>query len=97
MSGDPQDYDDLENTEGLTDFQEFLDGLPGNGSWAVTAEVTSFCEGNGVLTPASPEDMERIEKTVDEVDAISGWNRLGQHTFNFDYDLDELFGMNGIT
>jgi hypothetical protein len=98
VSGDPQGYDDIEDAEGLIDFQEFLDGLPGNDCWTIIAEVTSFCEGKGALTPASPVDMERIEKAVDEVDidAISGWNRLGQHTFSFDYDLDELFGMNGI-
>jgi hypothetical protein len=98
VSGDPQEYDDLEDTEGLIDFQEFLDGLPGGDCRTVTAEVTSFCEGDGALRPASPEDIKRIEKAVDEVDidAISGWNRFGQHTFSFDYDLDELFGMNGI-
>ncbi|MDR2502580.1 MAG: hypothetical protein LBC78_04960, partial [Oscillospiraceae bacterium] len=66
--GAPQDYDALEDTEGLIDFQEFLDGLPGGGCRTVTAEVTSFCEGDGALHPASPEDLERIEKAVDEVD-----------------------------
>jgi hypothetical protein len=98
VSGDPQEYDDLEDTEGLNDFQEFLDGLPGSGCRAITAEVTSFYEGDGALHPASSEDIERIENAVSDVDidAISGWNRLGQHTFSFDYDLDELFGMNGI-
>jgi hypothetical protein len=98
VSGDPQDYDALEDTEGLIDFQEFLDGLPGNDCRTVTAEVTSFYEGGGALTPASPEDIKRIEKAVDEVDvdAISGWNKIGQHTFSFEYDLDELFGMKGI-
>jgi hypothetical protein len=68
LSGEPQSYDDIEDTEGLIDFQEFLDGLPGDGSRTITAAVTTFYEGAGPLTDASPEDIERIENAVSDVD-----------------------------
>jgi hypothetical protein len=99
VSGEPQDYDALEDTEGLIDFQEFLDGLPGGDSRTITACVNTFYEGAGALQPASPEDIERIENAVNDVDviAIADWNRLGQHTFSFDYDNNEQNqGMGGI-
>ncbi|MDR2514878.1 MAG: hypothetical protein LBD02_06690 [Christensenellaceae bacterium] len=64
VSGDPQGYDDIEDAEGLIDFQEFLDGLPGNDCWTITAEVTSFCEGDGALIPASPVDRYNLRLVV---------------------------------
>jgi len=98
VSGEPQSYDDIEDTEGLIDFQEFLDGLSDGGSRTITAAVTTFYEGAGALTDASPVDIERIENAVNDVDviAIADWNRLGQHSFSFDYDLNEPLGMGGI-
>jgi len=64
----------------------------------ITAFVTSFTEGNGEPQPANESDIERISCAVAEVDidTITGWDRIGESQFTFDYDVGELFGMKGL-
>jgi len=96
--GAPASYEDIENHEDCIDFKEFLEQLPGTDMEGITAYITTFTEGGGEPEPADKSDIERIYTAVAEVDidTITGWNRIGESQFSFDYDVDELFGMNGI-
>lgn len=98
MGGVPTSYDDLEDNEDCIDFGEFVEQLSNGHSKEITAYVTTFSEGDGEPQPASPEDIERIYKAIADVDidTITGWTWRGENTFTFDYDIDELFHMNGI-
>ncbi|MDD4493708.1 MAG: hypothetical protein PHV32_05075 [Eubacteriales bacterium] len=98
MGGAPTSYDDLEDNEDCIDFGEFVEQLSTGHSKGITAHVTTFLEGDGEPRPASPEDIERIYNAIADVDidTITGWIWRGENTFTFDYDIDELFHMNGI-
>lgn len=104
MGGVPKSYDDLEDNENCIDFGEFVEQLSTGHSKEITAYVTTFTEGSvfgeatGEPQPASPEDIERIYNAIAEVDidTITGWTWRGENSFTFEYDIDELFRMNGI-
>jgi len=98
MSGIPDGYDDMEDHEECIDFKEFLEQNPDAVIEGITAHVTSFSEGNGEARPASKEDIERIYTAVAEVDldTITGWEKIGESTFFFDYEYDEQPGMTEI-
>ncbi len=98
MGGVPTSYDDLEDNEDCIDFGEFVEQLSTGHSKEITAYITTFSEGDGEPQPASPEDIERIYNAIADVDidTITGWTWRGENTFTFDYDIDELFHMNGI-
>ena len=98
MGGIPDGYDDMEDHEECIDFKEFLEQNPDAVIEGITAHVTSFSEGNGEARPASKEDIERIYTAVAEVDldTITGWEKIGESTFFFDYEYDEQPGMTEI-
>lgn len=101
MGGVPTSYDDMEDNEDCIDFGEFVEQLSTGHSKEITAYVTTFTEGSvaaGEPQPASPEDIERIYNAIADVDidTITGWTWHGENAFTFDYDIDELFHMNGI-
>ncbi|MFA6730479.1 MAG: hypothetical protein WC152_00775 [Candidatus Izemoplasmatales bacterium] len=98
MGGVPANYDDLEDNEDCIDFGEFVEQLSTDHSKEITAYVTTFSEGDGEPQPASKSDIERIYSAIADfdIDTITGWTWRGDNTFTFDYDIDELFHMNGI-
>jgi len=98
MSGVPDGYDDMEDHEECIDFKEFLEQNPDAIIEGITANVTTFSEGDGEAQPASEADIERIYTAVAEVDldTITGWEKIGESTFFFDYEYDEQPGMTGI-
>jgi hypothetical protein len=98
MSGVPDGYDDMEDHEECIDFKEFLEQNPDANIEGITANITTFSEGDGESQPASQTDIERIYTAVAEVDldTITGWNKIGDSTFFFDYEYDEQPGMTEI-
>jgi len=91
MGGIPDGYEDMEDHEECIDFKEFLEQNPDAIIEGITAHVTSFSEGNGEARPASESDIEGIYTAVAEVDldTITGWEKIGESTFFFDYEYDE--------
>ena len=98
MSGVPDGYDDMEDHEECIDFKEFLEQNPDAIIEGITANITTFSEGDGESQPASQEDIDRIYTAVAEVDlnTITGWSKIGESTFFFDYEYDEQPGMSGM-
>lgn len=95
VGGIPKSCDDLEDAP---DFEDFVAFLFCDSAKGITAYVTTFSEGDGEPQPADESDIERIYTAIAEVDidTITGWNRIGESSFTFDYDIDELFHMGGI-
>lgn len=98
MGGVPTSYDDLEDNEDYIDFGEFVEQLSTGHSKEITAYITTFSEGDGEPQPASQADIDRIYNAIADVDidTITGWTWIGENSFTFDYDIDELFHMKGI-
>ena len=96
--GAPVCYEDIEDHEDCIDFKEFLEQTPGASMEGITAFVTTFSESDSEPQSAEGFDIERIYRVIADVDidTITGWNWIGQSQFTFDYDVGELFGMNGI-
>ena len=95
MSGVPVDNDDFEEHD---DFESFVEQISTSDTKKITAYITTFSEGDGEQQPASQADIERINNAIADVDidTITGWNKIGENQFSFDYDIDELFNMKGI-
>lgn len=95
MSGEPGGYDDIEDHEDCIDFKEFLEQMPDANLEGITAFVTTFTEGEGECVPASEADIDQIYSVIADVDIdiITGWNKMSESQFAFDYDIDEQPGM----
>ena len=95
MGGVPKDNDDFDENE---DFKDFVEELSTGDTKNITAYITTFSEGEGECIPADKVDIERIYNAIADVDidTISGWNKIAESQFSFDYDINELFNMNGV-
>ena len=95
MGGVPESDEDFEDHP---DFVDFVEQISITDAKEITAYITTFTEGNGDPVPAEKADIERIYNAIADVDldTITGWNKTGEDSFTFDYDINELFNMNGI-
>ena len=95
MGGIPKDNDDFDEND---DFEDFVNQISTTDTKEITAYITTFTEGDGEQQPADQADIERIYNAIADVDidTITGWNRIGESQFSFDYDIDEMFNMGGI-
>jgi len=98
MGGFPETYDDIKNYKDFTDHNELVEKLLNGDTDGISAQVTLYCEGESEEEPkpASPKDIERINKAVADVDidTITGWSQLDELTV--DCFIDELPGMSGL-
>ncbi|MDR1630696.1 MAG: hypothetical protein LBS36_10875 [Oscillospiraceae bacterium] len=94
MGGVPKDNDDFDEND---DFEDFLNQISTTDTKEITAYITTFSEGDGECVPATQADIERVYNAIADVDieTITGWNKIGESQFSFDYDIDELFNLKG--
>ncbi|MCL2508393.1 MAG: hypothetical protein FWF05_04375 [Oscillospiraceae bacterium] len=94
MGGVPEANDAFEDNE---DFEDFVNQISTTDTKEITAYITIFSEGDGECVPATQADIERVYNAIADVDidTITGWNKIGESQFSFDYDIDELFNLKG--
>jgi len=95
IGGVPKDNDDFDENG---DFEDFINQISTTDTKEITAYITTFSEGDGECVAADEADIERVYNAIADVDidTITGWNKIGEDQFSFDYDIDELFNMTGI-